>query len=514
MSAPQATLENPLNWGLEQRVPRPCAMVIFGATGDLSRRKLMPALYRLSAQRQLPAGFTVIGVGRRDLSDEQFRRMIHDALIEHKVMRSGEDPLWLSFAQGIRYVQGEFHDAAGYRRIAQALAEADATRGTGGNRLFYLATPPESFPLIIHHLGEAGLSRAPGDGWSRVIIEKPFGTDLASAQALNRRVLSVFDESQVYRIDHYLGKETVQNILVLRFANSIFEPLWNRGYIDHVQITVAESIGVEDRAEYYDSAGVIRDMVQNHMLQLLTLVALEPPVGFEADAVRNEKVKVLRAIRPIAPSEVDEYTVRAQYTEGTIGGKEVPGYRSEPGVAPDSITETYMALVLFIDDWRWAGVPFYLRSGKRLPKRVTEIAITYKSPPLRIFRSAVGDALEPNVLTLRIQPDEGVAMKFTAKVPGPVMDLRSVQMDFDYGASFAAASPEAYERLLLDAMLGDSTLFIRGDEVEAAWAIVDPILEGWREQMPARLPEYRAGTWGPPEADALIARGGHRWRRL
>jgi glucose-6-phosphate 1-dehydrogenase len=509
------TLDNPLNWGLEQqRVPQPCAMVIFGATGDLNRRKLMPALYRLAEQRQLPAGFTVIGVSRRPLSDDEFRRMVLDALIEHRVIRNEGDPLWQSFAQGVWYAQGEFGKPEGYARLATRLAEADQTRGTLGNRLYYLATPPDDFATIVHYLGEFGLNEAPAGSWSRVIVEKPFGTDLASARTLNQEILSVFDESQVYRIDHYLGKETVQNILVLRFANGIFEPTWNRRYIDHVQITVAESVGVEGRGEYYDENGVIKDMIQNHMLQLLTLVAMEPPVAFEADAVRNEKVKVLHAIRPIAPADVEHATVRAQYVAGTVGGRPVPGYREEPDVPEHSLTETFTALRLFVDDWRWADVPFYLRSGKRLPKRATEIAIVFKTPPLRLFNQDSGEGLEPNVLSLRIQPDEGIAMKFTAKLPGQVMDLRAVEMDFDYGASFAVGASEAYERLLVDAMLGDSTLFIRRDEVEAAWALVDRIVEGWQQQGVGRLPEYRAGTWGPPAADALIERDGRRWRRL
>jgi glucose-6-phosphate 1-dehydrogenase len=516
MVVEDATVEaNPLAWGLEQqRVPQPCAMVIFGATGDLSRRKLMPALFRLGALRQLPAGFTVIGVGRRAMSDHAFRAMIHDALMEHGVVARTDDPLWESFAEGLRYVQSAVDEPAGYERLADALRHADETRGADGNRVFYLATPPDAFGPIIAHLGAAGLNRSSDRGWTRIIIEKPFGTDLRSARELNRHVLSVFDESQVYRIDHYLGKETVQNILVFRFANGIFEPIWNRRYVNHVQITVAETVGVEGRGDYYDEAGAIRDMVQNHMLQLLTLVALEPPAAFEANAVRDEKLKVLRAIRPIPPDQVGAATVRAQYAAGRIGGRAVPGYLEEPSVPPGSTTETFLAMTLYLDDWRWAGVPFYLRSGKRLPKRVTEVAIEFNSPPLRIFRNASGDGIEPNVLTLRIQPDEGIAMKFTAKLPGPAMDLRSVQMDFDYGASFASAPADAYERLLLDAMLGDSTLFIRGDEAEAAWGFIDPIIDGWAEQGIARLPEYAAGTWGPREADDLIGRDHRRWRRL
>src|SRR5215212_84131 len=379
--------DNPLNWGLEQqRVPQSCAMVIFGATGDLNRRKLMPALYRLAEERQLPAGFAVIGVRRRPLSDDEFRRMMLEALVEHRVIRNEGDPLWESFAQGLFYSQGEFGDAGGYERLTKRLGEVDAARGTRGNHLFYLATPSDDFVTIVDFLGKFKLNQAPAGSWSRVIVEKPFGTDLESARALNREMLRVFDESQVFRIDHYLGKETVQNILVLRFANGIFEPLWNRRYIDHVQITVAESEGIGSRGETYDAAGAIRDMLQNHMLQLLTMVAMEPPVAFEADAVRDEKVKVLHAVRPITPADAGSVTVRGQYAAGAVGGTAVAGYREERNVPDDSVTETFVALRLFVDDWRWADVPFYLRSGKRLPKRETEIAIVFKTPPLLLFR--------------------------------------------------------------------------------------------------------------------------------
>ena len=506
------TTTNPLRSGLRmQRTPEPCTMVIFGATGDLTHRKLVPGLYNLNRERLLPPGFSVIGFARRDWTDDYFRETLEEDVKQFS--RSGiEDPLWKSFAEGISYNRASFDDPAGYTALADKLNALDEQRGTGGNRLFYLATGPESFATIIQQLGAAGLNKSPNGGWTRIIIEKPFGRDLESARALNSEVHKVFDEAQVYRIDHYLGKETVQNILVFRFANGIFEPVWNRRYIDHVQITVAESVGLEGRGGYYEQAGAIRDMVQNHLMQLLTLTAMEPPGFYEANSVRDEKVKVVRAIRQIAPEDVGKHTVRGQYAAGSEGGKAVPGYHEEQGIAPDSRTETFVALQFFIENWRWAGVPFYLRTGKHLPKRASEIAIQFKSAPLMLFEVGTLNHIEPNVLTIKVQPDEGISLRFDSKVPGQMTQIRPVTMDFRYNAAFGVASPEAYERLLLDAMLGDSTLFTRSDEVDASWSIITPIMQGWAN---APAPEsYEAGTWGPKAADEFIARDGREWRKL
>ena len=504
---------NPLRAGLRmQRTPEPCTVVIFGATGDLTHRKLVPALYNLQRERFLPPGFSVVGFARRDWSDDFFREsLLGDA---KEFSRSGiEAPLWESFAEGVSYIRSSFDDAKGYQALAKRLDELDERRGAGGNRLFYLATPPENYATIIQQLGAAGLAKSTG-GWVRIIIEKPFGRDLGSARALNAEVHKVFDENQVYRIDHYLGKETVQNILVFRFANGIFEPLWDRRYVDHVQITVAETVGVEGRGGYYEHAGALRDMVQNHLMQLLTLMAMEPPIGYRADAVRDEKVKVLRAIRPIAPEQVGQFTVRGQYGAGAASGQAVPGYRDEEGVARDSNTETYVALQLFIDNWRWAGVPFLLRTGKRLPKRVSEIAIQFRSAPHMLFDSGPLSDIEPNVLAMQVQPDEGITLRFDSKVPGQANQIRPVTMDFRYNAAFGVESPEAYERLLLDAMLGDSTLFTRSDEVEASWSLITPIHQGWANDEPPEFPNYEAGSWGPREADKLLGKDWRAWRRL
>ena len=515
MAAP-AAIPNPLREGLAQEhTPEPCTMVIFGATGDLTRRKLLPALYNLALERLLPVGFSVLGFARLDGSLDDYRARIHDGVDQFSRRRPVEPAVWDTFVQNVDFVPGEFTDPAAYARLRAHFEQVDRQNGTNGNRVFYLATPPSFYAEIVRQLGAAGLvtDRADGQGWTRIIVEKPFGRDLASAQALNREILSVFKEEQVYRIDHYLGKETVQNLLVLRFANTIFEPIWNRNYIDHVQITVAESVGVEGRAGYYEEAGTIRDMVQSHILQLLALTAMEPPVAFDADAVRNEKVKILHALKQIRDLEVLDYTVRGQYGSGWIAGQGVPGYREEPGVNPQSTTDTYVALKVFIDNWRWAGVPFYIRTGKRLPKRVSEIAIQFTQAPHSPFLRATKGQLEPNVLAMRIQPNDGISLKFAAKVPGTTMGIRPVNMDFVYDESFNVESPDAYERLLMDCMLGDSTLFTRRDEVEASWTFITNILDGWRTETPPAFPNYEAGTWGPQLANDFIERDGRRWRR-
>lgn len=505
---------NPLREGLRlERIPAPNAMVIFGASGDLTKRKLLPALFNLACDNLLPQEFAVVGFARREKTHAEFREEMVQAIAQFSRNKNYDSNLLRNFAERIFYYASPFENAGGYTGLQQLLAELDGSHDTAGNRLFYLATPPDYYPEIVQQLGQAGMAKN-GAGWTRIIIEKPFGRDLATAQELNRQVLHVFEENQVYRIDHYLGKETVQNILVFRLANGIFEPIWNRHYIDHVQITVAENLGVEGRGGYYETAGVMRDMIQNHMLQLLSLVAMEPPIAFAAHEVRNEKVKVLQAIRPILPDEVEKYTVRAQYGPGSLGGKQVPGYLKEPGVAPNSHTETYVALQLYIDNWRWAGVPFFLRSGKRLPKRATEIAIHFKAAPHLLFENGLTDNLECNILALRIQPDEGITLKFSAKLPGAAVQLRGVNMDFRYGSSFGKQSPEAYERLIWDCMLGDSTLFTRRDEVEASWEFVTRIITGWQQRGHEPLSSYQAGTWGPAQADEFIAPGGRRWRRL
>jgi glucose-6-phosphate 1-dehydrogenase len=515
VSSPPALEPNPLRAGLRrERAPEPCAVVIFGASGDLTRRKLLPALYNLHADRLMPGSFAVVGFARRDWSDEAFASILREGLEAHS-RRAPESEIWRELLPRLSYVRSSFDDPEGYRELSRRLERLDREGGTGGNRLYYLAVPPSAYPEIVRRLAEAGLNR-PGAGghWARVVVEKPFGHDLSSARELNRTVHAVFDERAVFRIDHYLGKETVQNLMVFRFANTIFEPIWNRRYVDHVQITVAESIGVEGRGSYYEESGMTRDMVQNHMFQLLCLTAMEPPVSQAADAIRDEKVKVLHALRPVPPERAGEETVRGQYGPGTVGGRKVPGYVEEPGVAAGSRTETYVALRLHLDNWRWAGVPFYLRAGKRLPKRVTEVALQFKDVPHRLFHTGPSDRIAPNVLALRIQPDEGISVKFDSKVPGPEPRIQPVTMEFRYGTSFGVEPPEAYERLLLDAILGDSTLFIRGDEVEASWAYIDPLHEGWSaEPGDSPLPSYESGTWGPDPAERLLAREGRSWRR-
>ncbi len=516
MEGTERTPSNPLrdapDGGLEAE---PCAVVIFGASGDLTQRKLVPALYNLHLDRLLPGGCSIVGAARREMSDDAFAATLEEALTAHS--RRAVDPVvWKEFARTISYIQCSFDDPEGYRRLASHLESLDRLQGRGGNRLYYLATPPSAFPVIVRRLDEAGLARpGPGGRWARIVVEKPFGRDLATARELNRTLQRVFAEPAIFRIDHYLGKETVQNLLVFRFANAILEPLWNQKYLSHVQVTVAESIGIEGRGEYYEEAGTTRDMVQNHLFQLLSLIAMEPPASFEADSIRDEKVKVLRSLRPVPPELTTSETVRAQYAEGVVGGERVPGYREEPGVASDSRTETYVAMRLYIDNWRWAGVPFYLRAAKRMPKRATEIALQFREVPHRLFKGAADGEILPNVLSVRIQPDEGITLKVGAKAPGPTRRILPVAMDFRYGTSFGEESPEAYEVLILDAILGDSTLFIRSDEVEASWAWIDALHDGWRRDgSDASLPSYRSGTWGPSQGDSLLARDGWRWRRL
>lgn len=482
--------------------PEPFTLVVFGATGNLTRSKLVPAIYNLAVGRLLPEDFRLVGVARRPWNDGSFRATLHEALASHS-RRPVETAVWDRLERQITYLAGDFRDEATYSALFEGIA---------GNVIFYLATPPEEYPTIARGLGR--WRRRNSRGWVRLIVEKPFGHDLTSARELNRRLLESFPEEEIYRIDHYLGKETVQNILVFRCANSIFEPVWNRTYIDHVQITVAEEDGIGHRGGYYDKAGALRDIVQNHMLQLLCLVAMEPPAAFQPDAVRDEKVKVLRAIRPMSREDAFRYTVRGQYAGGLANGRPgVAAYREEPHVAPDSRTETYVALRLLVDNWRWAGVPFYLRTGKRLPTRVTEVAIQFRGTPLPLFGDPAVTGAEPNVLVLRIQPDEGIFLRFGAKVPGHDIRIRPVEMSFRYRSFFDGSLPEAYERLLLDCMLGDSTLFMRRDEVEAAWAVVTSILEGWASQPEAEPYPYAPGTWGPPQAEALLARDGRWWRQ-
>ena len=507
-------VENVLREGLRlERVPDPSVLVLFGGTGDLAHRRVAPALYQLWRTNLLPHEFVLLAIGRRPYDDEAFRRDIRASLDQFSRVLPVDTDAWRSFAERICYQRLDFTDPAGFDSLASRLDALDEEHGTRGNRLFYLATQPSQFAEIAGQLGRVGLDHENHDGgWRRIVIEKPFGHDSDSARRLNREVGKVFRESQVYRIDHYLGKETVRNLLVFRFGNGIFEPLWNRRYVDNVQITVAESIGIENRGAFYEETGAARDVLQNHLLQLVSLVAMEPPARFEADALRDEKVKVLRAISS-APGDVTGEVVRGQYGPGWVAATQVPGYRQEPDVDPASETETFVAARLMIDDWRWSGVPFYVRTGKRLPKRATEIAIQYREVPHRLFKD---EGVEPgaNLLAIRIQPDEGIMLRFGAKVPGLGLDVRSVTMDFTYGSAFSVDSPDAYETLILDALQGDASLFTRADEVEEAWSIVDPIVNAWADTPAPDFPNYDAGSWGPDAADELLAREGRRWRRI
>ncbi len=493
----------------KERIPDPCIVVIFGASGDLTKRKLLPALYHLEQASLLPENFAVVGVARRDLS-KTFAADMRDGIIKGGGVDANEEKL-SKFIERIDYFATEFDNDEGFEKLKAHLAELDTKFGTKGNRLFYLAVAPEFFADITQRLAKHGMTGGEGQGWVRIIIEKPFGTDLESAKKLNQEINSVLHEDQIFRIDHYLGKETVQNILVFRFGNGIFEPVWNRNFVDNVQITAAESIGIEGRGPFYEAAGALRDVLQNHVMEVLSFVAMEPPDSFESDAVRFEKLKVWKAIEPIPV----ENTARGQYGPGTVDGQQVAGYRQEERVSPESQTETLAAMKLSIENWRWAGVPFYIRAAKRLEKRVTEVVITFRQPPLHLFKSAVGqdgaEPLQPNVLTLRIQPDDGISLQFGAKIPGPTTNLAQVQMNFSYAEAFGKSSANGYERLLLDAMLGDGTLFAERQGVEATWALMTPILEAWKEQK-KDFPNYPAGSWGPAEADDLLTRDGRAWR--
>ncbi|KQR16064.1 glucose-6-phosphate dehydrogenase [Cellulomonas sp. Leaf334] len=502
---------NPLRDPRDRRLPRiagPCGLVIFGVTGDLARKKLMPAVYDLTNRGLLPPGFALTGFARRDWARQDFEQIVHDSVKEH-ARTPFREATWRQLSEGIRFVQGTFDDDDAFDRLRDTVEELDASRGTGGNHAFYLSVPPSAFPVVCKQLARSGLSQPQDGTWRRVVIEKPFGHDLASARELNDIVSSVFRPDDIFRIDHYLGKETVQNLLALRFANQLYEPIWNANYVDHVQITMAEDIGIGGRAGYYDGIGAARDVIQNHLLQLLALTAMEEPASFEASSLTAEKIKVLSAVR--LPRDIGKHTARGQYAAGWQGGEKVVGYLEEEGFNPESTTETFAAIRVDIDNRRWAGVPFYLRTGKRLGRRVTEIAVVFKRAPHLPFESTATEELGKNALVIRVQPDEGVTLRFGAKVPGTAMEVRDVTMDFGYGHAFTESSPEAYERLILDVLLGDPPLFPRHEEVELSWKVLDPITEYWAGK--GKPEEYRSGTWGPESAEKMMARDGRVWRR-
>jgi glucose-6-phosphate 1-dehydrogenase len=502
--------KNPLRDPRDKRLPRiagPCGLVIFGVTGDLSRKKLMPAIYDLANRGLLPPGFALTGFARREWANEDFAQVVYEAVKEHARTPFRQE-VWDRLAEGIRFVQGTFDDDAAFDRLAETVRSLDEERGTGGNHAFYLSIPPDAFPVVCKQLARSGLANQDGDSWRRVVIEKPFGHDLKSARELNQIVNDVFPEESVFRIDHYLGKETVQNILALRFANQLYEPIWNANYVDHVQITMAEDIGLGGRAGYYDGIGAARDVIQNHLLQLMAFTTIEDPVSFSPKSLRTERIKVLSASRPVKP--FDETTARGQYVGGWQGGQKVPGLLEEEGFPPDSVTETFAAITLEINTRRWAGVPFFLRTGKRLGRRVTEIAVMFKRAPHLPFDSTSTEELGQNAVVMRIQPDEGITIRFGSKVPGTTMEVRDVTMDFSYGRSFTESSPEAYERLILDVLLGEPSLFPVAEEIERSWEILDPILHHWAGK--GRPDPYAPGDWGPPSADEMMARTGRTWR--